>query len=93
MSRPDYITPLITRENLLDSVGGKGRALAWTHLYTHATGLITGIGSIGAHGALVAREYGIPAVLGVGKGTERIAHGQRISVDGDAGVVSILPDD
>ena len=41
---------------------------AWTHLFPRAIGLITDIGSIGAHGALVAREYGIPAVLGVGNG-------------------------
>ena len=60
---------------------------AWTPLFTHAIGLVTDIGSIGAHGALVAREYGIPAVLGVGDGTERIEHGQVITVDGDAGTV------
>ena len=60
---------------------------AWTPLFTHAIGLVTDIGSIGAHGALVAREYGIPAVLGVGNGTERIEHGQTITVDGDAGTV------
>ena len=42
-----------------------------------------------AHGSIVAREYVIPAVLGVGDGTKRIAHGQMITIDGDAGTVEI----
>ena len=41
------------------------------------------MGSILAHGSIVAREYGIPAVLGVGNGTRRIKHGQMITIDGD----------
>lgn len=60
---------------------------AWTQLFSHATGLVTDMGSILAHGSIVAREYGIPAVLGVGNGTIRIKHGQVISIDGDAGTV------
>ena len=63
---------------------------AWTHLFPQAIGLVTNIGSITAHDALVAREYGIPAVLGIGEATDRIAHGQMISVDGDRGVVALL---
>ena len=39
---------------------------AWTQLFAHAVGLVTDVGSILAHGSIVAREYGIPAVLGVG---------------------------
>ena len=62
---------------------------AWTQLFAHAAGLVTDLGSILAHGSIVAREYGIPAVLGVGDGTERIAHGQRITIDGDAGTVTL----
>nr|ADI19623.1 phosphoenolpyruvate synthase/pyruvate phosphate dikinase [uncultured delta proteobacterium HF0770_45N15] len=62
---------------------------AWTQLFAHAAGLVTDMGSILAHGSIVAREYGIPAVLGVGNGTERIAHGQLITIDGDAGTVVI----
>ena len=62
---------------------------AWTQLFTHAAGLVTDMGSILAHGSIVAREYGIPAVLGVGNGTERIAHAQLITIDGDAGTVAI----
>ena len=66
---------------------------AWTQLFAHAVGLVTDIGSILAHGSIVAREYGIPAVLGVGNGTIRIKHGQIITIDGDAGTVLIHEDD
>ena len=65
---------------------------AWTQLFAHAVGLVTDMGSILAHGSIVAREYGIPAVLGVGNGTVRIQHGQMITIDGDAGTV-VLHDD
>ena len=60
---------------------------AWTQLFAHAVGLVTDMGSILAHGSIVAREYGIPAVLGVGNGTVRIRHGQTLTIDGDAGTV------
>ena len=63
---------------------------AWTQLFPHATGLVTDIGSILAHGSIVAREYGIPAVLGIGDATQRIKNGQRITIDGDKGMVTIL---
>ncbi len=63
---------------------------AWTPLFAQASGLVTDIGGILAHGSIVAREYGIPAVLGTGNGTQRIATGQRIKVDGDSGTVTIL---
>ncbi|MAZ24784.1 MAG: hypothetical protein CMK41_03275, partial [Porticoccaceae bacterium] len=66
---------------------------AWTQLFAHAVGLVTDIGSILAHGSIVAREYGIPAVLGVGNGTVRIKHGQTITIDGDAGTVIIHEDE
>ena len=62
---------------------------AWTQLFAQAVGLVTDMGSILAHGSIVAREYGIPAVLGVGNGTVRIKHGQLLSIDGDAGTVLI----
>jgi pyruvate,water dikinase len=63
---------------------------AWTPLFGHANALVTDIGAVLAHGSIVAREYGIPAVLGTGNATERIRSGQRIRVDGDAGTVTIL---
>jgi pyruvate,water dikinase len=62
---------------------------AWTQLFAHAVGLVTDVGSILAHGSIVAREYGIPAVLGVGNGTKRIKHGQMITINGDTGTVQI----
>ena len=63
---------------------------AWTPLFAQASGLVTDIGGILAHGSIVAREYGIPAVMGTGNATQRIVSGQRITVDGDAGTVTIL---
>lgn len=63
---------------------------AWTQLFSHAIALVTDIGSILAHGSIVAREYGIPAVLGLGNVTQRLKSGDRISVDGTKGIVEIL---
>lgn len=51
---------------------------------------MTDIGGILAHGSIVAREYGIPAVLGTGNVTQRISSGQLITVDGDNGTVTII---
>lgn len=65
---------------------------AWTPLFTQATGLVTDIGGILAHGSIVAREYGIPAVMGTGNVTQRIVSGQQITVDGDSGTVTLLED-
>lgn len=60
---------------------------AWTPLFADAAGLVTDIGAVLAHGSIVAREYGIPAVMGTGNGTVQIADGDLITVDGDKGVV------
>jgi len=62
----------------------------WTPLFLKATGLVMEVGGAMAHGAIVAREYGIPAVVGVAGATERIPTGSRITVDGTAGTVVIL---
>ncbi len=62
---------------------------AWTQLFSHAIGLVTDIGSITSHGSIVAREYGIPAVLGLGDISRRLSSGQVITIDGDAGTVTI----
>jgi rifampicin phosphotransferase len=61
----------------------------WTPLFLTAGGLVMEMGGMMSHGAVVAREYGIPAVVGVPGATERIASGVMITVDGSAGVVSI----
>ncbi len=66
---------------------------AWTHLFSQATGLVTDVGGILSHGSIVAREYNIPAVLGTGDITDRVQSGQQISVDGTAGVVTIVGGD
>ncbi|MDP6111583.1 MAG: PEP-utilizing enzyme, partial [Planctomycetota bacterium] len=63
---------------------------AWTQLFPLAKGLVTDIGGMNAHGSIVAREYGIPAVMGTGNITKRIVSGQLITVDGDAGTVALL---
>jgi len=65
---------------------------AWTQLFAHAAGLVTDIGGILGHGSIVAREYGIPAVVGTGNITQRVKSGQMIGIDGDVGTVTILPD-
>jgi pyruvate,water dikinase len=62
----------------------------WTPLFVHAAGLVTEVGGLMTHGAVVAREYGIPAVVSVPAATSRIATGQRIRVDGTRGFVQIL---
>ncbi len=62
---------------------------AWTSLFALASGVVTDVGGILSHGSIVAREYHIPAVLGTGVATARIHSGQRITVDGDRGVVTI----
>ena len=61
----------------------------WTPLFLTAGGLVMEMGGANSHGAVVAREYGIPAVVGVPGATARIATGQKITVDGSAGTVSI----
>jgi pyruvate,water dikinase len=61
----------------------------WTPLFLTASGLVMEMGGAMAHGAIVAREYGIPAVVGVPGATERIATGMRLTVDGTAGTVVI----
>lgn len=62
----------------------------WTPLFTSAVGLITEVGGMMTHGSVVAREYGIPAVVGIEKATEIIKEGAYIRVDGTNGFVQIL---
>jgi rifampicin phosphotransferase len=63
---------------------------AWTSLFAMASGVVTDIGGPLSHSSIVAREYGIPAVLGTAVATRRIHSGQMIKVDGDAGTVTLL---
>ncbi|MGX1162607.1 pyruvate,water dikinase [Arthrobacter sp. SLBN-100] len=59
----------------------------WTPLFLTAGGLVMEMGGPNSHGAVVAREYGIPAVVGVPEATVRLTTGQQITVDGGAGTV------
>lgn len=63
---------------------------AWTPLFPLAAGLVTEVGGLMTHGAVVAREYGIPAVVGLDNATRKIRDGQKIRVDGTQGFVEIL---
>lgn len=62
----------------------------WTPLFATAAAVVTDTGGILSHCAVVAREYGIPAVVGVGAATAVIKDGQTVEVDGDAGLVRVL---
>lgn len=87
-----------TARVILDPVGAKlepGEILVtpstdpgWTPLFLTASGLVMEMGGPMSHGAVVAREYGIPAVVGVTGAIEHIATGQQITVDGSQGIVT-----
>jgi pyruvate,water dikinase len=62
----------------------------WTPLFINATGLVMEVGGALAHGSVVAREYGIPAVVGVRSATAKLQTGQRVRVDGNRGIIEIL---
>jgi pyruvate,water dikinase len=63
---------------------------AWAPIFTKVTAVVTDIGGVMSHAAIVCREYGLPAVVGTGRATSQIRTGQRLSVDGSAGTVTIL---
>ncbi|EHL06126.1 pyruvate phosphate dikinase, PEP/pyruvate binding domain protein [Desulfitobacterium hafniense DP7] len=62
----------------------------WTPLFINASGLVMEVGGLLTHGTVVAREYGIPAVVGITDVTKKIRTGQKIRVEGDAGYILIL---
>ena len=63
---------------------------SWTPLFVSIAGLVTEVGGLMTHGAVIAREYGLPAVVGVDRATRLIQDGQRIRVHGSQGYVEIL---
>ena len=65
---------------------------AWTPLFPIAAGVVTEVGGLMTHGAVVAREYGIPAVVGVDGATEAIKDGALVRVDGTQGYVEVIAD-
>ncbi|MEP6973196.1 MAG: PEP-utilizing enzyme, partial [Actinomycetota bacterium] len=64
---------------------------SWSPLFLAIAGLVTEVGGQMTHGAVIAREYGLPAVVGVEQATLLIRNGQRIRVHGTDGYVEILP--
>jgi pyruvate,water dikinase len=64
-------------------------APAWTPLFTRAAAVVTDVGSAAAHASIIAREYGIPAVVGCGDATARLRTGLRVTVDGNTGNVEL----
>ncbi|MGE6261036.1 phosphoenolpyruvate synthase [Heyndrickxia sporothermodurans] len=63
---------------------------SWTPLFVSIKGLVTEVGGLMTHGAVIAREYGLPAVVGVENATKLIKDGQRIRVNGREGYIEIL---
>ena len=63
---------------------------AWTPMFLIAAALVTEVGGMMTHGSVVAREYGIPAVVCVHEATKRLSTGQRVRVDGTLGRVVLL---
>ncbi len=62
-------------------------APAWTPLFTRAAGVVTDVGSLASHASIIAREYGIPAIVGCGDATARLRTGMRVTIDGSTGNV------
>ena len=62
-------------------------APAWTPLFARAAAVVTDVGSAAAHASIIAREFGIPAVVGCGDATARLRTGTRVTVDGSTGNV------
>jgi rifampicin phosphotransferase len=71
-----------------DVLVAKATAPAWTPLFDKAAAVVTDGGTLAAHASLVAREFGIPAVVGTGDATTRLSPGQLVTVDGAAGTVT-----
>jgi pyruvate,water dikinase len=65
----------------------------WTPLFQSAKVLVTEVGGLMTHGSVVAREYGIPTVVGVEDATKKIKDGQMIRVDGNQGFVEFLEEE
>jgi phosphohistidine swiveling domain-containing protein len=63
---------------------------SWTPLFLSAGGLVMEVGGMMTHGAVVAREYGIPAIVGVDQATRRLHTGQKIRIDGSTGLIQLL---
>ncbi len=85
LAHPDEASELRAGEILVVTCADVG----WSPMFLLAGALVTDLGGVLSHAAVVAREYGVPAVFGVTDATRLIRSGQRVTVDGDAGVVTI----
>nr|WP_277507509.1 PEP-utilizing enzyme [Bacillus velezensis] len=65
--------------------------VGWTPLFPRAAAIITDVGAPLSHAAIVARELGIPAVVGCGNATSKLKTGDRVAVDGGQGIVQLEP--
>ena len=74
----------------MSSVCSLLQARSWPPLFVNASGIVMDMGGMLSHGSIIAREYGIPAVVNVGPATKVIQTGRRIRVDGNRGVVELL---
>jgi pyruvate,water dikinase len=84
-----YEKPLERGEVLVTRATDPG----WTPLFINAAGVILEVGGALQHGAVIAREYGIPCVSGVEGAATTLRDGQWLEVDGSAGVIRVLADD
>ena len=63
---------------------------AWAPIFSKIKATVTDVGGVMSHAAIVAREYGLPAVVGTGRATAQIRTGQMIRVDGTEGTVTLV---
>jgi pyruvate,water dikinase len=88
LDRPEEVNHLQNGEILVTAQTD----ISWTLLFPRAAAIVTDVGAPLSHAAIVARELGIPAVVGCGDATMRLATGDRVRVDGGQGIVEILED-
>jgi phosphohistidine swiveling domain-containing protein len=78
-----------TRVQPGDVLVARSTAPAWTPLFTRVVAVVTDAGTPAAHASLIAREFGLPAVVATGNATARVSDGQRLTVDGGQGTVTL----
>jgi pyruvate, water dikinase len=83
---PEHISQIREGEILIAS----STSTSWTPVFSKISGAVLDTGGVMCHAAIIAREYGLPAVLGTGTATKRIRTGDRIRIDADAGIVTLL---
>lgn len=86
VSRSDQLPEILQDDILICQVASP----SWAPIFGRIKAVVSDVGGIMSHGAIVAREYGLPAVVGTGVGTQVIRTGQRVRVNGDTGCVSVI---